>query len=684
MTRTQNNRPSRLPIRPLRHLSIWAAVASSVVGLAMGQGLAQELPEPGDFSLNRFRPAMDRHGIQNVEWGGLTDETFIEVTTFLHYINDPLVLERFEMGDLAPGGPLLHHRVDADVIVTLGLCYVQIAVGTRYTLYQGRPEIDFLGGSSLKALPDGAPSLQSLRERGLGDFFLATKAPILSADRHPIALAALVNISVPGGEDSYLSDTSATFAPGLAASRERGALRLAGNVGAVLRRDTQFLDLDVSKEIFYRLGMGYRFGSAVRQVAPAELDLSLSGAFAASRPFENGNESPVEIIVGGRYNVRSLRVQIFGGSAIGLDNGHGNPDFRVFGGLRHWVAQPGDRDGDGIPNARDGAPREPEDKDGFEDHDGVPDLDNDGDGVLDEDDRAPMEPEDRDGFQDEDGVPDLDNDGDGVPDIRDDEPDQPEDLDGFQDRDGAPDLDNDGDGVPDNVDGAPLRAEDRDGFADDDGIPDPDNDGDGIADIDDAAPDKPEDMDGFADDDGAPDLDNDGDAIADVEDLCPRVAGTEQYRGCPDSDGDGLSDRFDSCPEVPGTQANHGCPRRPAVVITESEIQVAGKIYFRTGKAIIQRRSFGLLDDIASVLRAHPEIAQITIEGHTDNRGSEDINGPLSQARAESVRDYLVTRGVEASRLQARGHGSSQPAASNETARGRAENRRVTFIITTE
>ena len=84
-----------------------------------------------------------------------------------------------------------------------------------------------------------------------------------------------------------------------------------------------------------------------------------------------------------------------------------------------------DQDGDGIPNGRDRCPNEPEDKDGFEDEDGCPDLDNDKDGLLDTKDKCPNEPEDFDAFEDEDGCPDLDNDKDGIPDARDKCPNEP-------------------------------------------------------------------------------------------------------------------------------------------------------------------------------------------------------------------------------------------------------------------
>ena len=100
---------------------------------------------------------------------------------------------------------------------------------------------------------------------------------------------------------------------------------------------------------------------------------------------------------------------------------------------------PKDTDGDGIPDDKDKCPNEPEDKDGFQDEDGCPDLDNDGDGIPDAQDKCPNQAEDKDGFQDEDGCPDPDNDGDGIPDAADKCPNEPEDKDGFQDEDGCPD-----------------------------------------------------------------------------------------------------------------------------------------------------------------------------------------------------------------------------------------------------
>ncbi len=117
---------------------------------------------------------------------------------------------------------------------------------------------------------------------------------------------------------------------------------------------------------------------------------------------------------------------------------------------------PGDRDGDGYLDAEDACPDEPENYNGFQDHDGCPDdPDTDGDGIPDSLDSCVLEPEDKDGYQDDDGCPDPDNDLDGIPDVTDKCPLDAEDPDGYQDDDGCPDLDNDNDGVPDLKDMCP-------------------------------------------------------------------------------------------------------------------------------------------------------------------------------------------------------------------------------------
>jgi outer membrane protein OmpA-like peptidoglycan-associated protein len=251
---------------------------------------------------------------------------------------------------------------------------------------------------------------------------------------------------------------------------------------------------------------------------------------------------------------------------------------------------------------------------------------------------------------------------------------------------GEPEIgDADGDGILDDVDDCPNDPEDFDGFQDEDGCPDPDNDGDGVLDVNDSCPNDAEDVDGFQDEDGCPDLDNDGDGILDVDDHCPNEPGPPENNGCPepDRDGDGIPDRVDNCPDEPGTVENHGCQAAQLVVIGEKQLEILEKVYFKLGSAKLQKRSWALLDNVASVMNAHPEIKKIRVEGHTDSTGSLKLNMRLSRARANTVVRYLVRRGkVDEERLVAEGFGPTRPLVPDaKTKEELAQNRRVEFHV---
>jgi len=244
--------------------------------------------------------------------------------------------------------------------------------------------------------------------------------------------------------------------------------------------------------------------------------------------------------------------------------------------------------------------------------------------------------------------------------------------------------DRDEDGIPDADDRCARQAEDFDDFEDADGCPDPDNDGDGILDADDGAPNAPEDKDGFEDEDGVPDPDNDGDGVLDTEDRCIDVAGVAVTQGCPDpdTDEDGVPDRIDNCPKEAGLRVNMGCLKPQLVEIHYDRLAISKKIYFSTGKSRIHKRSYDLLDNIAAVLRAHPEILLVVVEGHADPRGSEEFNLKLSHRRAVAVVSYLVKKGIAEDRLIAKQRGETAPERPDAVTDEEHEaNRRVQFKI---
>ena len=105
-----------------------------------------------------------------------------------------------------------------------------------------------------------------------------------------------------------------------------------------------------------------------------------------------------------------------------------------------------------------------------------------------------------------------------------------------------------------------------------------------------------------------------------------------------------------------------------------------GDVLFETGKADLKPSAVNDLTQLVTFLNKYPE-RTVAIEGHTDNVGSEDFNLGLSQRRAESVRSYLMRQGIDGSRIETKGMGESAPVASNDTAGGRQQNRRVEVII---
>jgi OOP family OmpA-OmpF porin len=204
--------------------------------------------------------------------------------------------------------------------------------------------------------------------------------------------------------------------------------------------------------------------------------------------------------------------------------------------------------------------------------------------------------------------------------------------------------------------------------------PEPDSDGDGVVDRLDQCPDTPR---GARVDARGCELDSDGDGVIDRLDQCPDTprGARVDARGCElDSDGDGVVDRLDRCPDTPtGTAVDqHGCPK-PVI------IELRG-VHFDNDMAVLRPDARVILDAAVTTLRQNPGI-RVEIAGHTDGVGTDAHNLDLSQRRAQAVLDYFVARGIAADRLSARGYGKSEPIADNDTAEGRAANRRVELRV---
>jgi outer membrane protein OmpA-like peptidoglycan-associated protein len=176
-----------------------------------------------------------------------------------------------------------------------------------------------------------------------------------------------------------------------------------------------------------------------------------------------------------------------------------------------------------------------------------------------------------------------------------------------------------------------------------------------------------------------PPADADHDGVPDSVDACPNTPAGEPVdaRGCSasqrDSDGDGVPDSKDKCPDTPpNTKVDSvGCP----ILFTKPALVLEG-VTFEVNKAVLLPQSSATLDRVAQSLVANPG-TRVEVRGYTDATGPASVNTRLSQARAESVRTYLISKGVPPGQVTAKGYGPADPVAPNTTAAGRAQNRRV-------
>ncbi|MDX2019976.1 MAG: OmpA family protein [Deltaproteobacteria bacterium] len=216
-----------------------------------------------------------------------------------------------------------------------------------------------------------------------------------------------------------------------------------------------------------------------------------------------------------------------------------------------------------------------------------------------------------------------------------------------------------------------------------------DADDDGVLDADDACPAVAQGPTPDPTKKGCPALDDDGDKVWNHEDQCPAVSALPladpEKRGCPlpDRDSDSVADAADACPDKPG--APHPDPKRngcPGLVqVKDGKLVILMPVFFATNKDKVLKKSFPVLTAVSDALAAQPQIAKVRVEGHTDDRGNADKNTDLSRRRAESVRQFLIQKGIDPERLTAEGFGPAQPIETNKTSKGRAANRRVEFKI---
>jgi OOP family OmpA-OmpF porin len=472
-----------------------------------------------------------------------------------------------------------------------------------------------------KSFTVGNQSITSPSKAQFGDLRLGLRYRILGDYRDMFQLAVGGYLWFPtGASDSYVSDGTVRGRPELIAGGRGDRVVWAANAGVDVRGKNTFANVDQGTNVRFGGGVGFLLGEERRlQIGP-----EITGAVTVAGDINKRNIN-AELLVDARYRITNdLEAGV--GLGPGLTNGVGTPSLRGVL-MIAYTPEPkkavADRDHDGIADDQDACPDVP----GVASQDpkkhGCPaPKDRDKDGIVDEQDACPDVP----------GVASQDP----------------------------------------KKHGCPLPQ---------------DRDKDGIVDEQDACPD----VKGVADADpkknGCP-PDRDGDGIVDAQDACPDVKGVASQdpkeNGCPpDTDGDKIRDDKDACPKDPGAAdpdpKKNGCP---TVRVTENEVFILEQVQFDTARATIKKVSDQLLDKVAKVLKDHPELTKLEIQGHTDNRGSAKGNEILSQQRANAVMAAMVKRGIEAKRLTAKGYGQNVPIASNDTDEGRQQNRRVQFKIT--
>jgi OmpA-OmpF porin, OOP family len=616
------NQPTFLPIRPVIRLSLLSALALSSSALAQPAGL----PE---FEVERLEFTPSGAGSLVLGTGQLLPAERYRFALIGHYENRPLTPSLPDAG--AEDGfrevPLISHRTTAHLVGAYGLGG-NVEVGLQVPLILGNEQ----GG--LKGTPFGKP------EGGvkLGTPIATFNVGVLSqSESIPVDLAAGVSLGLPLGSDKALARESGPRAiPRIMVGRESDGFRTGFELGAALRPRVT-IGSGESSEAYNTL----RLGTSVSTVGEG---VRYEGNLLLHIPF--GTESLSAEALAGLRSPMSHEVEVFAMGGMGFGGTLGTPDFRVILGAAYG----------GMPErCVAGGKHSPQQ---------CPDLDDDGDNVKNRDDACPTEG----GKVDTKGCPLADADKDGVEDAAD----QCPQVAGPASAQGCPDKD--GDGVQDAQDKCPAAA----GAAANQGCPD--KDGDGIEDSADRCPAEA----GPAERQGCPIKDADQDGVLDEQDSCPSEAGLPELKGCPakDADNDTLADHLDNCPNEAGPVDNQGCPakQKQLVAIRQDRIEIKEAVYFDSGASTIQARSNALLDQMASLLKSHPEIASVRIDGHTDDRGAADFNRTLSKQRADAVRDYLVKKGVEASRLETQGFGPDRPVQPNTTPAGRTANRRVEFI----
>lgn len=471
------------------------------------------------------------------------------IGTDLHLSHTPVVLKN---GDAVAYRPLIA-VFGGDVLANVGIGKrAAVGISLPYVLAQGSGDRPLPSTIQTNGVPISA----------IGDLAIHGKGAIIRNEAGGFGLAALVGLTLPtGARTSFTGEGSVTGNVRVLAEYSLIILSLQGSLGYAFRTERRtWPDASVQAgtvngdppvrfgdSIPFSLGLVMKPG-IIRALDPSNRqtwEIGVHGWVPAGpvAPFVDPGApalSPVLLAASDRIEIgHDHDVYVLLGAEVGLSQAVGVPLLRSIVSVG-WAPRNHDKDNDRVTDDLDQCPDIPEDRDGYEDSDGCPELDNDDDGIIDREDMCPNVRGARSSDPRTNGCPapdrgaTKDSDGDGVHDDTDKCPTQPEDMDGFEDDDGCPDPDNDKDGVSDKDDACPLAPGDPSSDPSRNGCPNPDRDGDTYRNEKDECPDAAEVFNGVKDDDGCPDEGGKPVVVVDAK-LNVKLSGPIKFAGSPDA-----------------------------------------------------------------------------------------------------------------------------------------------------
>lgn len=575
-------------------------------------------PAQPELNAQNYSPPIDSEMTMWTDDASLKSDGYFGARLWAHYVKNPLA---YEFAD-----------EDLEDEILVGDVLQLDAIGS-ITFYRMRLGVDV----PLYLMSNGS---QVTSGTGLGDLAVDLKASLLDTDDNPLGLALGGRVLLPTATiDAPLGSAGLGGELEAMVDKRVGDLLLAANVGTRFSPEVILENVTINDQLFWRGGAGY----AVTE--DFGLSVDFAGQTAYSAPLSNPAASPIEGMFGGWGRIGDFVLRA--GLGTGVTSGVGAPDFR---GVLGFAYEP--------PNNKD----------------------TDLDGILDRDDQCVEDPEDKDGWQDEDGCPDpstktmfrfVDDDGYAV------------------------------EAVGSTVTGASIDPIVKDGayevglHAGTYQITAEANGYEAIT------------MDANVPEASAHEVvvtmkaipsmlvirtnDPEGKALASQWSLGGGYS--DSPRGLVESQvkpgkyvlrvqAEGYKIIRQPLELAPGERKELAFTLVPSkIVVTKEKIELREEVYFDTGKSSIKEESFSMLSEVAGILKDNPDITLLSVEGHTDSRGSASSNQKLSESRAASVRQFLIDKGVEPDRLESSGYGESKPLVAGNNEAAWAKNRRVDIVI---